>query len=287
VSQVSSGEPAVGELCKLVDAEARSEVTVAPRRGALVTSFRVGERELLYLDASTLNDASKNVRGGIPVLFPTPGKLESDAWSWHGRRGALKQHGFARNLPWALAGSHAQDLAEVTLRLDSNATTLAAYPFAFHAELTFSLAGACLSIVSRVTNDGAETLPFAFGYHPYFCVTDKARASVDVHPTRVFDNVSKRTGAFTAIDLTAPEVDLHLLDHPSSRSALEFGDGSRLELRGTPDFSIWVVWALAGKDFVCVEPWTAPGNALNTGEKLSELPPGASHESRLELEFFP
>ena len=259
---------------------------MAPQRGALVTSFRVGERELLYLEASTLSDATKNVRGGIPVLFPTPGKLEGDAWHWRGREGTLKQHGFARNMPWTLAGSREHDVAEVTLRLDSNSATLAAYPFAFHAELTFSLAGQCLTIASRVTNDGPETLPFAFGYHPYFRVTDKARARVDAHPTRVFDNVTKRPGAFNGIDLTAPEVDLHLLDHPGSRSALELGDGSRLELRGTTDFSIWVVWSLAGKDFVCLEPWTAPGNALNTGEKLRELPPAAAHESRLELEFF-
>lgn len=285
MNRISSGEPAVGGLWKLTDGDARSEVVVAPQRGALVTSFRVGERELLYLDPATLQDATKNVRGGIPVLFPTPGKLAGDAWSWGGRHGTLKQHGFARNLPWAVTGSSSSDSADVTLRLESNEATLADYPWSFSAELTFSLAGARLTIISRIMNEGDATLPFALGYHPYFRVTDKARARIDLTPTRVFDNVTKQTRAFDGIDLTAPEVDLHALDHPSSESALDFGDGSRLELRGSRDFSVWVVWTLAGKDFVCVEPWTAPGNAFNTGEKLRELEPAAAHESRLELEF--
>jgi galactose mutarotase-like enzyme len=35
-----------------------------------------------------------------------------------------------------------------------------------------------------------------------------------------------------------------------------------------------VVWTLAGKDFVCLEPWTAGADALNTGEKLLTLAPG-------------
>jgi len=36
------------------------------------------------------------------------------------------------------------------------------------------------------------------------------------------------------------------------------------------------VWTVAGKDFVCVEPWTCPGNALNSGKSLLTLGPGQS-----------
>jgi D-hexose-6-phosphate mutarotase len=44
--------------------------TVAPSRGALVSSLQVGHKQVLYLDRTTFEDPSKNVRGGIPVLFP-------------------------------------------------------------------------------------------------------------------------------------------------------------------------------------------------------------------------
>jgi galactose mutarotase-like enzyme len=285
VSHGVSNEAAVGELVTLRDDEAGARVVAAPRRGALVTSFRVGQRELLYLDEATLNDAAQNVRGGIPVLFPSPGKLADDTWQYAGQRGRLKQHGFARNLPWLVARESTADGAAVTLALDSSPATLAAFPWEFRVELSFTLRGTHLRLSSKVQNRATSPLPFAFGYHPYFAVGDKRRLGIDTHATRAFDNVSKCEIAFSGFDLTASEVDLHLLDHGSSESALHLGDGSRVRVAGSSDFVRWVVWTKAGKDFVCLEPWTAPGNALNTGESLCVLPPGATRESWIEIEW--
>ena len=56
-------------------------------------------------------------------------------------------------------------------------------------------------------------------------------------------------------------------------------------MRASPDFVRWVVWTLAGRDFICLEPWTAPGNALNTNEHLIVLPGGQSHMSWIEIEY--
>jgi galactose mutarotase-like enzyme len=285
LSRRPSGEAAVGELIELRDEEHGSQVTIAPVRGGLVTSFRVGKRELLYLEPLTLNDPTKNVRGGIPVLFPTPGKLENDCWRRGGQSGELKQHGFARNLPFEVVNAE-PSRAEALLRLRSSAATLAVYPWEFALELTFRLEGAKLCIVSRIENASTRVMPCALGYHPYFFVSDKARAKIDVQATRIFDNVKKAYAPFTGFDFGAPEVDVHLLDNPRPAAALELGASGRLELRGSSDFSVWVVWALAGKDYVCLEPWTAPGNALNSGERLIELQPGAAHRSSLELEWF-
>jgi galactose mutarotase-like enzyme len=272
------------ELLELVDEETQNRVTIAPARGALVTSFRVAERELLYLDPATLYDTTKNVRGGIPVLFPTPGKLEQDRWQWHGQSGELKQHGFARNLPFEVVEAH-PERAEAVLRLRASPATLAVYPWEFSLELTFRLEGSCLGIASRIENASPRPMPCALGYHPYFQVADKARTKVAVQATRMFDNVKKIYAPFAGFDLTAPEVDAHLLDNPRPSAALEFGDGGRLELRAASDFAIWVVWTVAGKEYVCLEPWTAPGNALNSGEHLTELEPGAVRHSWIALEW--
>ena len=94
---------------------------------------------------------------------------------------------------------------------------------------------------------------------------------------------AKQVGAFHAFDLTAQEVDLHLLDHGSSHSALHLADGTSIHVDASPDFGLWVVWTLAGKDYVCLEPWTAPGNALNSGERLLWLEPGAAHDAWVEF----
>jgi galactose mutarotase-like enzyme len=297
-----SGQAAVGELVTLNDERSGARVVIAPARGALVTSFSVSGKELLYLDRATLNDAGKNVRGGIPILFPSPGKLEGDAWRALGQAGEMKQHGFARNLAWSVqggtrrgesgsgepsSGESSPDAAAVTLCLEASPVTLAQYPWAFHAELAFTLQGFRLGLVARVRNDSALEMPFALGYHPYFLAADKRRVRIDTHATRAFDNVTKRTALFGGFDLELPEVDLHLLDHGSSASALHFADGSQIALTGSPEFTHWVVWTLAGKDFVCLEPWTAPGNALNTGERLLELRPGEQRTCSLEIAWSP
>jgi galactose mutarotase-like enzyme len=271
----------------LSDERSDTRVVLAPQRGALVTSFSVAGRELLFLDSATLNDGSKNVRGGIPVLFPSPGKLEGDAWRTAGHAGHLKQHGFARQLAWAAEETQANGAAAVTLSLDSSPLTLAQFPWAFHAELTLTLEGPRLRYVARVRNDSAEAMPFALGYHPYFLTTDKPQARIDTRATRAFDNVTRQTVPFNGFDLSQPELDLHLLDHGSAASTLHFGDGSRLSLSGSAEFTHWVVWAVAGKDYVCLEPWTAPGNALNTGDRISRLAPGEQTQLSLAFEWHP
>jgi galactose mutarotase-like enzyme len=245
-------------------------VTVAPSRGGMATRFRVGARDVFYLDEATLLDETKNVRGGSPVLFPSPGKLEGDAWARAGRSGTLKQHGFARNLPWAV-GSRSD--ADVTLALASSPATCERYPWDFLVTLRYEARPRALRIEQTVTNVGGAPMPFGFGFHPYFAVAqaDKARLTVATHATRAFDNVAKKdVTLWNPLDLTAPEVDMHLYDHGSSECAL--GD---VVVRASPEYTHWVIWTLRGKDFVCLEPWTCPANALNTGHRLIELAPGA------------
>ena len=102
---------------------------VVPERGGLVTEWRCNEREILYLDQERFADPSKSVRGGIPVLFPICGNLPGDRLPLASGDVTLKQHGFARDLPWSIA--LLDDQSGVQLTLKASAETLAAYPFHF------------------------------------------------------------------------------------------------------------------------------------------------------------
>jgi galactose mutarotase-like enzyme len=262
-------------LYELCDTDARSVARVAPTRGGMATSFAVGEQAVFYLDEATLLDPAKNVRGGAPVLFPSPGKLAGDEWRREGRAGTMKQHGFARNLPWKVESTSTAGRATVTLSLESSDVTRAQFPWDFRAELAYSLSGATLEIGARIANTGRGPMPFGFGLHPYFAVADKARVTIPTKATRVFDNVTKRVVPFAGFDLSLPEVDAHLLDHGSSSAEMRVSpDGPRIAIRASAEFTHWVVWSVAGKDFVCLEPWTCPGDALNSGERLIHLEPG-------------
>ncbi len=269
------------ETLKLTAGDATVEV--APWRGGLVTRFDVAGRPVLYLDESSLHDPSKNVRGGVPVLFPTPGKLADDRWSWHGQSGALPQHGFARSLAWEVVAHSAN---EAVLRLTWDGAPPDRWHWPCTIEMRYTLKGHTLRLAPTVTNHGTSPMPFGFGLHPYFLVesADKATLRIPTHATRAFDNVSKREIALTnAIDLTAREVDLHLVDHGSAQASLLWARGRRVDLRCSAELTRWVIWTLAEKPFVCLEPWNAPGNAMNGDARLIVVEPGALHASFVEM----
>jgi galactose mutarotase-like enzyme len=265
----------------LTDPQTGAIATIEPARGGIVTRFDIADRRVLFMDTQTLRDPTKNIRGGVPVLFPSPGKLVDDAWSYAGRHGSMKQHGFARNLPWQVAQVSA---SAATLTLVAGDETRAQFPWEFSIEQTFAVRGTTLRLDQRVTNRADSAMPFGFGFHPYFFVPDAAKraTAIATRATQAFDNVTKRTVELAAIDLTRPEVDLHLLDHGSTTSEL-VSPGGRVQLRGSPEYTHWVVWTLAGRDFVCLEPWTCAGNALNTGDRLLVLAPMESRSLSLEI----
>lgn len=259
-------------MITLVDGTTR--VLVSANRGGMVTHFVVGSRSVLYLDDDSMGDPSRNVRGGVPVLFPCPGPLAGGHFSFAGKSGVMKQHGFARSLPWRVLESDARSVA---FELVDNDTTRVQFPWQFALTYRYTVGEGRFRVEQRIENRSEEPMPFAAGFHPYFLVpdADKARVRIPTPATRAWDNVEKCEIALDGpIDLTKPEVDLHLVDHGSSEATLDLGD-ARVVISGAEAYRRWVVWTLRGKDFVCLEPWTAPANALNTGEGLRIVAPGA------------
>ena len=254
---------------------------LVPARGGIVTRFAVGGDEVLYLDPATLVDPARNVRGGVPVLFPLAGRLERDALAVQGRAHTLKQHGFARNLPWEVVSHGA---ADAHLRLRWSEATFAAFPFHFELRSHVRVTGARLCLTFQVENPDRQPLPLHFGLHPYFRVSmaHKAGARVETEATQAWDNRSKTRGPFRGVRFDGPEVDVHLLDHPGTGTRLTRGPDARaLRLTWSPEFRTLVLWTLPDRDFVCVEPWTAPAGALQTGEGLLQVP--GSSVRRLEF----
>jgi galactose mutarotase-like enzyme len=253
----------------------------------MLTSFQVRGREALFMDETSLLDLEKNVRGGNPVLFPSPGKLREDRWARGGQGGSLKQHGFARNLPWAVVHEGTEEGASATLCLAADEKTLADYPFDFAAAYTYTLRGDELEIRMFFQNRGDVAMPFGAGFHPYFAVPQgqKRQVEFETKATRAFDNTRKEEIPYR-LDLSEGETDLHLLDHGSTSATMRWPGGT-ITLTGSEEFTHWVLWTLPGRDFVCLEPWTCPGDALNTGDRLLWIPPWGERELTLTMRFEP
>jgi galactose mutarotase-like enzyme len=273
------------EPVRLEDEATRAVVSIAPSRGGMVTRFSVGDVPVLYLDEGTLRDPAKNVRGGIPVLFPIAGKLPGDRYEVDGRAFTMKQHGFARNLPWTMVDESTADGASVTLGLEASAATLEQYPFEFSLRFTYRLRQGALSLEQRFENRGATPMPAHPGLHPYFYVPDAAKpgARVDTDATRARDNRTGLEGPVTLpIALAGQEVDLFLLDHKPRSTTLHRPGLPAVHIGFGDDQAVLVVWTLPGRDFVCVEPWRARPGGLADGT-APRIPAGAAATTTLIL----
>lgn len=253
---------------------------VAPSRGGIVTRFAVGDDEVLYLDPRTLADKTEKVRGGIPVLFPIAGKLEGDRYQAQGRSYPMRQHGLARQAPWSVVNVEA---AHLTMEFRSDAATRASFPFEFSYRITVDVGRAgfrSLALETVVENLGTQPMPLHTGLHPYFLVPerDKDRFTVDVTAGTAYDNISGQTRPFDGNLNFDAELDLHLSDVSGTEATLHVPGKLPRHLSFTGFYSQIVFWTLTVKDFVCVEPWSGPGNALNSGIGLITLEPGETAE---------
>jgi galactose mutarotase-like enzyme len=269
----------------LANQETGTTLEVVPERGGIVTRWQVHGQDILYLDEARFADPTLSVRGGIPILFPICGNLPDNTYTYNGQPYTLKQHGFARDLPWEVADQATQDQGSLTLVLNSTDQTRAVYPFDFQLAFTYALQNGTLSTRQRYMNRSNVAMPFSAGFHPYFRVTDKTQLEFDIPASSFQDQRTKTVHPFNgSFDFEQDEIDAALIDVTSpSASALDKGRSLRLTLNYSNSFSTLVFWTVKGKDFYCLEPWTAPRNALNTGEHLLYLDPGASLETVFDL----
>ncbi|MGD2180975.1 aldose epimerase [Lusitaniella coriacea] len=270
----------------LSDQEAHSRIEVVPERGGIITQWRIQGQNLLYLDAERFADPKLSIRGGIPILFPICGNLPDNHYTYNGEEYALKQHGFARDLPWEVRDRETNDCAKITLSLESNEKTLAVYPFEFQLTFTYKLKGNTLTLEQRYTNQSEETMPFSTGLHPYFWSADKSQLDFEIPASQLQDQRTKEQRPFegTFLDLTQDEIDVAFKPVTRDRASLiDRRRNLKIELHYSSDYSTLVFWTLKGKEYVCLEPWSAPRNALNSGENLITLEPGESCETLVEL----
>ena len=260
------------EVWRLTDGSA--VVELAAGRGALVSRYEIQSTPVLFLDRATFDDPARNVRGGIPVLFPFAGKPPPGS--------PLPQHGFARTLPWTVTEAIADEaMARVECVLTDSPQTRAAWPYPFRLTQAVSLADARLTLEWALENRGDTPMPLHFGIHPYFAVTQKQAVRVDGAEGVAFDNTSGLERPVARVDFASGEVDLHFANHVGG-TTLHRGDGSQVHLAWTPQFDTMVVWTLPDRPFVCVEPWTARGGQ----PARAMVAPGAIERLAVDLSWF-
>lgn len=269
----------------LLDESANSRVEIVPERGGIITRWCINDLELLYLDAERFAKPDLSIRGGIPILFPICGNLPDNRYTYQDQQYTLKQHGFARDLPWQVTERISKNFAGITISLVSNPQTLAVYPFDFQLRFTYQLKGNTLTISQSYSNFSNRPMPFSTGLHPYFWVADKPQLQFDIPESEYLDQINQTTHSFSGnFDFDQDEIDVAFPQ--LTRQSATVTDPSRnlqISLEFDSSYSALVFWTIKGKDYYCLEPWTGLRNALNTGDRLINLEPGGTHETLFKL----
>lgn len=272
-------------LYELTEQSTGSSVLVCPERGGIVIGCRLHGLELFYLDKSTFEHPTANIRGGNPILFPICGQLEELSYEWKGTSYRMANHGVARTSAWEVVGTGTDGEASITIRLQSNEQTLESYPFAFELIFTYALKDGQLHTRQQYRNLGdSEAMPFYAGFHPYFQIDSGKRIAYEADATRYLDYNDNEVKPFDGtVDLEGLVESVCLLDMKTSEISFPGAEGARVRMSYDDIFKYTVLWSVKDRPFVCVEPWMAKTGELNRQEELVMLEPGAELRANLTI----
>ncbi len=106
-----------------------------------------------------------------PILFPQCGNYP-DGYNYNGEQYHLVQHGFGRDQVF-------DEVEKGIFRIVSNESTLKNYPFNFTLDVTYKLEGRVLKQGAILKNTGNEILPYSFGFHNGYNITDTTNLIID------------------------------------------------------------------------------------------------------------
>lgn len=276
------------EIYEIRDGETGCWFNIAPERGAIVTSLGLAGKELLYLDEATFRDKQANVRGGIPILFPISGQLEAGKYTLDEQSFAMANHGVARTSAWTVRGvTEEGSRGAIALQLESSPQTRQSYPFDFELLFDFVLENGTFTIDQRYRNRSSQPMPMYAGFHPYFRSPEK-KLHYTTDATQYLDYNDMNVYPFDGfVDMEKRVESVVFLDAMKPRIAFEVPDQTKIELTYGSEFKYVVLWTVAGRDFICVEPWMAKNQALNTGEGLVFVEPGGELHTHMSIRQLP
>jgi galactose mutarotase-like enzyme len=243
--------------------------------------------------------------GRAPVLFPIVGNLVNGQYRVGSSTYALPRHGFARGKLFELIEAGP---AKSVFRLKADAQTLKVYPFQFELDVSFTLIGATLSVVSTVRNVDRTVMLASIGYHPALrwpLPYGGTRAAHFIEFAEEEGPSIRRldaAGLLTAAHHPTPVVhrrlkledslfkdDVVIFDDIRSRSLTYGGEtGPRIRV-GYPDARYLGLWTKPGAGFICIEPWQGSADEVGFSGDFAAKPgvftlaPGASRILAMDL----
>jgi aldose 1-epimerase len=266
-----------------------------PGRGMLGASLEHRGEELLGRVEDMTSFAQSGRTCGIPLLHPWANRLgamhyrvagkevllDTDTSIGHDDRG-LPMHG----VPWPRLAWQVLDADDSTLnaRLDwTSDERLVVFPFPHHIEMNVALGFDTLSVETTLLADESSAVPVSFGFHPYFRLPGLPRAEWQIHLPAMSRLLLDERSIPTGEEAPVPAFDAKLGDRafddgfelldPHAFFSIA-GNGRRITVEFVEGYRYVQVFAPRDKDYIAIEPMTAPANALVSGRGLRLVEPG-------------
>jgi aldose 1-epimerase len=279
--------------------------TFLPDVGMLGTSLRHRGEELLALPGGLAGYREGHVTG-LPLLAPWANRLAGRHYRVDGvdvdleglplatDPNGLPIHGtMTARSGWQLDQVQADGgRACLRARFDYGARPelLASFPFPHELTVEATVDGRALALGTTLRPTGDRRVPVSFGWHPYLRLPGPPRRAWRLRlPARrhlLLDQLGLPDGAWTAEPAEDAAIggrafdDLYALD-ADRRLAVATG-GRRLTVELGQGYPYAQVFAPPGQEFVCLEPMTAPVNALGSGG-CPLVDPGGSFSARFTV----
>lgn len=281
-----------------------TRATFLPGAGMLGVSLVDGDHELLALPRSVARWRAGDVTG-LPLLHPWANRLGGRSYG-RGRdrvdlRGldlptdpdGLPIHGCVRAQAFELSRL-ATSAGGVTMetRFDASADplTMRCFPFPHELTLAITLRPGRMRVTTTMTATGDRPVPVSFGFHPYLRLPSSPRRDWRLRlPARdevVLDARQLPTGETIARAREDEPIGTRTFDHLFALGAdrsFALDDGvTRLAVVFDEGYPYAQVYAPPRAAFACIEPMTAPVDALRRGT-APLVEPGAQYRAAFTL----
>ena len=258
-------------------------IKFCPERGGVITNWVSDGKEILYFDEKRFIDQTKSIRGGIPILFPICGNLNTSSSLFGEDYSQLMQHGFGRDLQWQY--SFNENEKSLCLFLNESKKTKKYYPFDFELRIDITLNINCLEFEITIHNKTDILMPINFGLHPYFNVSDFKNLDFIDNPVSC-QNQESNTLNNTMDELKNINLGVDLLMYTSGRSVFRDKVLKRQVTLNHPyPFDIGVIWSDPPRKMICLEPWTSPRNSFVDGFRKIMIPSNDSQKLEASIQI--